>query len=95
MYNKKYELTRLFVYYFQERKTEAWDIHCSFPHNLRGTWWYADLQQKEEVRINKTAVHFASFGTFICTERSFYSDGLYKTATAFSNGWYVYNLTHI
>jgi len=63
------------------------NMNCPFPHDMRGGWTYTDVQYKEGVRINKTTLQFKNFGLFICMERSFISDNLYKTVTLFGNGW--------
>ncbi|XP_053399736.1 uncharacterized protein LOC123558465 [Mercenaria mercenaria] len=67
-------------------KTDMLNMGCPFSPRVHGTWLFYDMVHKEEVKINNTVLHFSEFGTFICKEKSVFSDRLYKTVTIFNNG---------
>ncbi|XP_060578249.1 uncharacterized protein LOC132735325 isoform X2 [Ruditapes philippinarum] len=66
--------------------SDTFDMLCPFASRVQGTWLFYDTVHKEEVKINDTAIRFSQFGTFICKEKSVFSDRLYKTVTVFNNG---------
>lgn len=72
---------------FTEEKLDILTTVCPFAPRIQGTWLFYDIFHKEEVKINNTVLHFSEFGTFICMEKSVFSDKLYKTVTVFDNGW--------
>ena len=85
--SESYYLSVIFfsnVFLFSEEKQET---ICPFSSKIHGSWLLIDRHHKEHVTINQSIISFSHFGSFVCKERSLFSENLYKTVSYFSNGW--------